>query len=510
MPIPTIEERVGTVVDGKYRVDRILGKGGMGVVYACMHLALERPVALKFLHPRLTEHREIVGRFMREARATSRLSHPNVVDVRDVDVLPDGSVYMVLELLEGESLASYLERVGRLSLAETLELLLPVMDALAVAHAAGIVHRDVKPENVFLARVGDRVVPKVLDFGIAKLADAESQSSTATGSVLGTPLYMAPEQAMGRTSEIGACSDVWSMGVMVYECLTGELPFEVADDATPAAIVMSVMTGRIAKIEEKRPDLPPAFAALVGRALELLPVSRVASMRELGEGLRAATESRPPTTGTQPGHSTAPPTSRPPRRIDTDAETLLGPAIPRPPARADAKPADRKPAEAEPARPPPAEVETRGPTTAMALPMWNMRWLWGAGAIATVAIVIAALTLAGGAAPETAPPPSPTASVQPRAEPPPATAADVPPPSIGPSVATEPPATIPPAAEPVRAEPRRGRPRSDPARIPAAEPPPALAAEPPTREPQPRAEQPPVAQPTVVHRAGGVSVSEFE
>ncbi len=292
MPILTAQERVGTLLDGKIRLDRILGEGGMGVVYGGTHLGLDRPVAVKFLHGQLAQHPEVVGRFVTEAKATSRLHHPNVIDVRDVGTSEDGCAYMVLEFLKGESLGTHLESQGALSLAEAVSILVPVMDALGAAHAAGIIHRDIKPDNVFLSRSPDgRVVPKVLDFGIAKLADAQSASATATGAVMGTPYYMAPEQAMGRKNEIGPWSDVWSMAVMTFECLAGRLPFRLGDETTMAAVLLALMTSEILPLTRFRSDLPVAVEQLLAAALQRDPSRRIRSMNELREGLlRASAE----------------------------------------------------------------------------------------------------------------------------------------------------------------------------------------------------------------------------
>lgn len=288
MPILTPSERLGTVVDGKYRLDRILGEGGFGVVYAGTHLRLDRQVAVKFLHPQHSQNADVVERFMREARATSKLSHPNVIDVRDVEMAPDGSVYMVLELLQGQPLSDYLAKHHRLPLAEVMALLRPVIDALEVAHRAGIVHRDIKPDNVFLSRsLEGRVVPKVLDFGIAKLADGNAKA-TATGSVIGTPIYMSPEQAMGQQKNVGPWSDVWSTAVMIYECLAGQFPFELPPEPTPTAVVLAVVTAPVFPLSNYRPDLPPAVSDVIGRALDRSVETRIRSMGELGTALDAA------------------------------------------------------------------------------------------------------------------------------------------------------------------------------------------------------------------------------
>jgi eukaryotic-like serine/threonine-protein kinase len=292
MPVLTTQDRLGMTVADKYRLDRVLGEGGMGVVYAGHHLKLDLPVAVKFLHPQYSRSPDVVERFLREARATSRLIHPNVVQVRDVDVASeDGSVYMVLELLSGKSLAGHLEEQKVLSVDETLAILLPVIDALAAAHDLGIVHRDIKPDNVFLCRSADgRITPKVLDFGIAKLtAGGSSPSATATGAIMGTALYMAPEQAMGRGKEIGPASDVWSTAVMAYECLTGTFPFEIdlSPEMNAMAVMMATVTAPMVPLVNRRSELI-AMSTALERALDRNVGARTPTMRALADDLRNA------------------------------------------------------------------------------------------------------------------------------------------------------------------------------------------------------------------------------
>ena len=292
MPILTTQDRLQTTIAGKYHLERVLGEGGMGVVYAGHHLKLDLPVAVKFLHPQYSRSPDVVERFLREARATSRLVHPNVVQVRDVDIADDdGSVYMVLELLEGLSLADHIEREQVLSVDETLSIILPVTDALVAAHGLGIIHRDIKPDNVFLSRGRDgKITPKVLDFGIAKLAGGgSSPSATATGAVMGTALYMAPEQAMGRTREVGPVSDVWSTAVMTYECLTGGYPFDIefTPEMNAMAVMMSSITAPIIPLAVKRPELA-ALSAVLARGLERESSKRTQTMQAFGDDLRAA------------------------------------------------------------------------------------------------------------------------------------------------------------------------------------------------------------------------------
>jgi len=291
MPLLTTKDRLDLTIGGKYRFDRVLVECGMGVVYAGHHLRLDLPVAVKFLHPQYSRTTEIVERFLREARATSRLVHPNVVGVRDVDVAEDGSAFMVLEFLEGRSLATHLEHEKVLSVDETLAILLPVCDALMTAHQLGIIHRDIKPDNIFLSRGPDgRMTPKVLDFGIAKLTGQGSgPSATATGAVLGTALYMAPEQAMGKTNQVGAVSDVWSTAVMTYECLTGGFPFnlEFGPEMNAMAVMIAAMTATIVPLSDKRKELG-VMSGVLTRALDRNPSTRTQSMSAFADDLRSA------------------------------------------------------------------------------------------------------------------------------------------------------------------------------------------------------------------------------
>ncbi|MFN9808149.1 MAG: protein kinase domain-containing protein [Deltaproteobacteria bacterium] len=285
MPVLTESERVGTTVGGKYRLDRIIGRGGVGTVFAGVHAWTGREVAVKMLHVQYAEDRAVVDRFLVEARASATLRHPNVVDVLDMGKDDDGAVYMVLEYLEGESLSLRLERRRRLSPEETAAILLPVMDALAEAHDVGIVHRDIKPENVFIAVDGKRrAVPKLLDFGIAKVLAAGSARATRTGTVVGTPAYMSPEQADGR-SEVGPASDVWSMGVLLYECLTGGLPFP---SDSPTATLVAILTTTPSPLRTVLPAVPAPLAHAVDRALSRAPADRWTDMRAFSAAILTA------------------------------------------------------------------------------------------------------------------------------------------------------------------------------------------------------------------------------
>jgi serine/threonine-protein kinase len=283
VPLLKPEERLGSILAGRFRLDAILGKGGMGVVFSGMHTWNNRPVAVKVLLPQYAEDPEIRKRFVREAEAAAALSHPNVVQVLDSGEDEEGDAYLALELLEGESLATRLEREGRLPLEETLSLVVPVLDALAYAHERGVIHRDLKPDNLFLAvDARGRCVPKLLDFGIAKLERDTLSVATQAGTVLGTPQYMSPEQA-GTGDPVGAASDVWSMGVVLYRCLTGRLPFA---GESVAQLLLQIVGGPEVSIRAGAPDVVPApIAAVVDRALQRSLDGRYATCAALVEAL---------------------------------------------------------------------------------------------------------------------------------------------------------------------------------------------------------------------------------
>jgi serine/threonine-protein kinase len=273
----------GTTIGGRYRIVRLVGTGGMGAVYEAQHTHLKKRVALKTLYPRLARVPEARARFLREGEAASRMRHPHIVDVTDVG--SDGETpFLVMEYLEGEDLSALLARSRRLSLEESLELLLPAIAAVAAGHTAGIVHRDLKPQNVFLAKgyAGD-IVPKVLDFGVSKLAaeGEELVALTGTAAVFGTPAYMSPEQARGAKG-VDARSDQYSMAAVLYECVTGRRAHE---GDHPLAVVRKIGDGDLVPPRQHRPDLPEAFEQLLLRALAREPGDRFASMSDFGKAL---------------------------------------------------------------------------------------------------------------------------------------------------------------------------------------------------------------------------------
>lgn len=286
MPILTEQERLGTLVAGRYRLDGVLGRGGTAIVFDAVHTWTGRRVALKLLRPEFAQDLELVRRFMQEARTAADLAHPNIVEVLDMGADEgDGTVFLVLELLEGETLSGLLARRSRLPSDEAIALLAPVMRALAEAHARGIVHRDVKPDNVFLARGADgTITPKLLDFGMAKMLESAWGHATQSGTLVGTPFYMSPEQAQGAP-DVGAQSDVWSTGVLLYRAVTGVLPFT---GTTPTALLLAIVGEPPASVASLAPEVPPHVARAIDRAILLDRSVRHQSMRTFADALAGA------------------------------------------------------------------------------------------------------------------------------------------------------------------------------------------------------------------------------
>jgi tRNA A-37 threonylcarbamoyl transferase component Bud32 len=271
-----------------YEVVAPLAEGGMGTLYRARHRFIERQAALKVLHPDLSRDREMVQRFLNEARAANAIRHPHIIEVVDAGLLAEsGTPYILMELLDGQSLGARL-RAGRLPVAEAVAIALPIADALAAAHEQGIVHRDLKPENVFLAqRPGQEPLVKVLDFGIAKLrADlAGTAARTQAGMLLGTPQYMAPEQCRD-VSAVDRRTDVYALGLILYEMLRGEPAFPARGGV--GEVLYQQLTATPAPLRTLRPELPPALAAAVARCLEKDPAQRFDSMATLAQALRAS------------------------------------------------------------------------------------------------------------------------------------------------------------------------------------------------------------------------------
>ncbi len=274
------------LVAGKYRLTRLLGRGGMGSVWEGVHSTLGNRVACKFIEPEYMGSVDAVTRFENEARAAASLKSKHVVDVYDHGVMPDGRPYIVMEFLEGEPLDARLSRVGALSLPETATIIQQVSRALYRAHSAGIIHRDLKPENIFLVWDDEDQtdIVKVVDFGIAKFTDSSTSgvsSATRTGSIMGTPYYMSPEQARGLKN-VDARADNWSLGVIAYEALTGYRPF---DGEAVGDILVKICTSPPIPPSQVQPQLPEAVDVWMQKALSVDPSTRFQDVRELSDSL---------------------------------------------------------------------------------------------------------------------------------------------------------------------------------------------------------------------------------
>ncbi|MFI5299159.1 MAG: serine/threonine-protein kinase, partial [Polyangiales bacterium] len=288
--------QTGDLLCGRYRLQRRLGAGAMGVVWSARNEATDRDFALKLMLPCSTSHASRFQRFVQEAKACGRLRHRNVVEVYDLGRVeasierPDdpraGQPYLVMELLEGESLEDFCDRLGPLPVGTALRILGDVAAGLEAAHRAGVLHRDLKPANVFLHRNSDgSTTPKILDFGVSKLTRPTSDEViTAANMIVGSPAYMSPEQTMG-VGEVDARSDVWSLGVMLYFVLSGRLPF---DAIAHRELLMQIVTTRPPPIETLVRELPDDVAKIVARCLEPEKAHRYASSQALSEACREA------------------------------------------------------------------------------------------------------------------------------------------------------------------------------------------------------------------------------
>ncbi len=279
------QARVGTTLNGKWTVDALLDTGGMGAVYVATHRNGRR-AAIKMLHARFARDPEVRKRFQREGYVANKVEHPGAVAILDDDVAEDGVPYLVMELLEGESLSNWLHRAGgRLPVADVLAIAGQVAEVLAVAHEAHVVHRDIKPANIFVTRGG---YAKLLDFGLARVRDGSiSLIPTAQGIVMGTAGYMAPEQARGKTDEVDHRTDIFSLGAVMFRALTGR---RVHEKATAFDTTMAAMTEPAPPLATALPGARPLLVTAVDRALAFDKNARWPSAREMFDALRAAFE----------------------------------------------------------------------------------------------------------------------------------------------------------------------------------------------------------------------------
>ncbi|MCA9607576.1 MAG: serine/threonine protein kinase [Myxococcales bacterium] len=379
----------GKRISGKYRIDRLLGRGGMGYVYAAENERLKKAVALKVLDPEVAGDPDRAERFMREAMAASQAKHPGVVEVYDADV--DGELlWIAMELLEGESLEDRLRREP-VSMADAVQIAMDVVDALIAVHAVGVIHRDLKPGNVYLETLpGGRERVKILDFGIAKVTVDEMDGLTRTGMAMGTPGYLSPEQATGKP-DVDARADLYSVGVMLYEMLSGRLPY---DARSFGELVAKMVSEGPRPLAETVPTAPAGLATLVDRCLAIDPTLRPADASELHDALASI---RLPTDA---GHSKP---ARAPRRVPA---TQLMEGTPEP-ALAPTQMVESAPTPT----PTPAPSATPMPVAAPAEPRSGTGRLVGLAAVLVGALVVGGLvwlsTKPGDPPPTDAPPPPP-------------------------------------------------------------------------------------------------------
>ena len=293
--MPAADPFIGReILDGQFKILQKIGSGGMGSVYKASQPAMNRMVGVKILHPKLNNRKDLVSRFRREARAMSHLTHPNSTKVFLYGELEDGSLYIVMEFLEGKNLNQTVRADGPFPVSRALPILIQVCGALDEAHRAGIVHRDMKPENIFVCQQGAlKDYPKVLDFGLAKVTEREMRPGsiilTQEGMVFGTPEFMSPEQAQG--TPLNAASDIYSLAVILYEVLTGKLPF---DGKGAMDYIQLHVNGKPIPLNARVPGLtfPPLLQDVLSRALEKKPQDRFATAADFASAMKAVSEGK--------------------------------------------------------------------------------------------------------------------------------------------------------------------------------------------------------------------------
>jgi serine/threonine-protein kinase len=301
----------GDILDGAYKLTRLISEGGMGTVYEAVQMRLGRRVAVKIMAPELAENAEALARFRREVEVTSQLSHPHVIQLLDFGTAPTGQPYLVMEYLEGEDLEQRLARVGRLPVPGAVDVIKQVAAALTAIHARGIVHRDLKPANVFLLGIeGAMDFVKVVDFGISKVRTAKTKLTQAF-LMVGTPNFMSPEQATGRVDDVDHRSDQWALGCIAYQILSGRLPFSAPD---VNSVLQQVVNAEPQALGSLVPDLPPEVESVVRRALAKNQADRFPTITAFARALEAAAAVPAPPA---PAPAPQPPQGRPasvPRR----------------------------------------------------------------------------------------------------------------------------------------------------------------------------------------------------
>lgn len=279
---------VGTIIEGRYEVERVLGEGGMGLVYRGRHIVLNKPLAIKVLRPEVSRDEEIIGRFKQEAQSASSIGNQHIIDISDFGALPDGSTYFIMEYLDGLDLTKLIETQSPLPANRIVHIAKQLCDALGAAHDAGIVHRDLKPDNIYLVKRGsDSDFVKVLDFGIAKVGGTSSKLTRA-GQVFGTPHYMSPEQCAG--TGVDHRTDLYAIGTIIYEMVVGRTPFD-ADN------LMGILTKHLYEApvppSHHRPDCPLDLEAIIMRCIAKKQDERYQTCRELGEDLTRVQQGMP-------------------------------------------------------------------------------------------------------------------------------------------------------------------------------------------------------------------------
>ncbi len=284
--LESLQVRAGEILAGKYRIEQVLGQGGMGVVVSAVHLQLDERVAIKFLLPSALQNEEAVARFAREARAAVKIKSEHVARVTDVGTLENGCPYMVMEYLHGADLGGWISERGPLPLEEAVDYVLQAAEAIAEAHSIGIIHRDLKPANLFRIRRADgSPCVKVLDFGISKVTGLSGSGAdlgmTRTTTIMGSPLYMSPEQ-MSSSRDVDVRTDIWALGVILYELLAGRVPFSA--DTMPQLCAM-ILQQPAPPLRNVRPDIPEGLQLVLLRCMEKDPRARYANVAKFAEAL---------------------------------------------------------------------------------------------------------------------------------------------------------------------------------------------------------------------------------